>query len=183
VQESEAVVAIGTPLLELADPRDLEAVVDVLTADAVHIAAGAAVRLEIGNAEQPLDGRVRRVEPSAYTKVSALGVEEQRVNVIIDIIIPRENGPAIGDGYRVDARIVVHREENALRVPVSALFRDEGTWAVFVVRNGVARVRSVDVARRGTTLALVKDGVSDGDRVVIYPGDALHDGARVTTQK
>lgn len=179
VQESEAAVLIGAPLVELADPGDLEAVVDVLTADAVHIAAGASVRLEIGSAVQPLAGRVRRVEPSAFTKISALGVEEQRVNVIIDIVSPREQWRGVGDGYRVDAHIVVHREEGALRVPVAALFRSDTGWAVFVVEDRIARLRSVNVARRGATLALVDKGVAEGEPVVVYPGETLRDGVRV----
>jgi HlyD family secretion protein len=180
-QESEAVVSIGAPLVELADPGDLEVVVDVLTSDAVHIAPGAPVRMDVGNAaEQPLEGRVRRVEPSAYTKVSALGVEEQRVNVIIDIVSPRERWRSVGDGYRVDARIVVHREENALRVPVSALFRDNAGWAVFVVDDRIARTRAVNVVRRGTLLALIDKGVAEGERVIIYPGEAVRDGAKVS---
>jgi len=180
-QESEAVVAIGAPLVELADAGDLEAVVDVLTSDAVHIRTGAAVRLDVGAGERVLDGRVRRVEPSAFTKISALGVEEQRVNVVVDIVSAREQWRSVGDGYRVDARIVVHREENALRVPVSALFRDGGGWAVFVAADGVARVRAVNVVRRGTSLALVDKGVDEGDQVIVYPGEAVRDGARVRT--
>lgn len=178
-QESEAIVAIGAPLLELADPGDLEAVVDVLTADAVHITPGAPVRMEVGAAEQVLEGRVRRVEPSAFTKVSALGVEEQRVNVIIDIVSPREQWRSVGDGYRIDAHIVVHREANALRVPVSALFRNDSSWAVFAVEAGVARARAVSVVRRGTALALIDKGVAEGDAVIVYPGEAVRDGARV----
>ena len=182
-QESEAVVPIGAPLLELADPGDLEAVVDVLTADAVHIAAGAPVRMEIGSTGQPLAGRVRRVEPSAFTKISALGVEEQRVNVIVDIGSPRDQWGSVGDGYRVDAHIVVHRQENAMRVPVAALFRDNAGWAVFVVQGSVAHQRSVNVVRRGTVLALVDRGVAEGEQVVMYPGDALRDGVRVRTTR
>jgi HlyD family secretion protein len=178
-QESEAVLPIGAPLLEIADPGDLEAVVDVLTTDAVNITPGAPVHMEVSNAAQALMGRVRRVEPSAFTKISALGVEEQRVNVVIDITSPPEQWRAVGDGYRVDARIVVYRQDDALRVPVAALFRDEQRWAVFVVENGIARKRSVDIARRGATQALVTQGVTVGEHVVVYPGEALHDGAKV----
>lgn len=181
VQESEAAVPIGGPLVELGDAGDLEAVVDVLTADAVHIAEGAPVRMEVGAAAEALEGRVRRVEPSAFTKISALGVEEQRVNVVIDIVSPRERWRSVGDGYRVDVRIVVYRAEDALRVPVSALFRDDAGWGVFVAEGGVAVKRAVEVVRRGTATAMVERGVAAGERVIVYPGEAVRAGARVRT--
>jgi len=178
-QESEAVVLIGAPLLELGDPRDLEVVIDVLTTDAVNIPSGAAARMEVTNTAQALTGRVRRVEPSGFTKISALGVEEQRVNVIIDITSPPDEWRTVGDGYRVDAHIVVYRQDDALRVPVAALFRDGAAWAVFAVEDGIAHKRGVNVVRRGATEALIDKGVSQGDRVIVYPGEALYDGAKV----
>ncbi len=178
-QESEAVVLIGAPLLELGDPDDLEVVIDVLTADAVNIAPGASARLEVTDAARALTGRVRLVEPSGFTKISALGVEEQRVNVIIDITSPRDEWRTVGDGYRVDARIVVYRQEDGLRVPVAALFRDGAAWAVFAVENGIAHKRRVNVVRRGTMEALIDQGVAKSDRVIVYPGEAVYDGAKV----
>jgi HlyD family secretion protein len=185
-QESEAVVALGAPLLEIGDPAELEAVIDVLSSDALHIAPGQTVRLERhGNNTQnsapsgTLEGRVRRVEPSAFTKVSALGVEEQRVNVVIDITSPREQWKNLGDAYRVDARIVVFGADNALSVPVAALFRDGKDWAVFVADNGVARKRVIETSRRGAQHAMEDKGLTEGERVVVYPGDAVRDGRRI----
>ena len=188
-QESEAVVALGAPLIEIGDPADLEVVIDVLSSDAQHIAPGQAVKLErqagaANNSAQnfTLEGHVRRVEPSAFTKVSALGVEEQRVNVIVDLVSPRALWQNLGDAYRVDARIVVHSADDALKVPVAALFRDSKEWAVFVADGGVARQRAIKSSRRGGQEALVDKGLNAGERVIMYPGDAVRDGRRIRTR-
>jgi HlyD family secretion protein len=181
LQESEAVVAAGAPLLELGDPADLEVVVDVLTTEAVGIAPGAPVAIERWGGPAPLQGRVRRVEPGAFTRVSALGVEEQRVWVVIDLVGPREGWAALGDGFRVDARITVEAMEDAVLVPVSALFRRGGGWAVFVVQDGAARERRVEVARRAARSAMVADGLAPSETVILFPPSALRDGARVST--
>lgn len=180
-QESEAVVALGAPLLEIGDPADLEIVVDVLSGDALQIAPGQLVRLERpGIALAALEGRVRRVEPSAFTKVSALGVEEQRVNVVIDITSPRAQWQNLGDAYRVDARIVVNDARDAIKVPVAALFREGAQWAVFVADRNVARKRIIETSRRGAREALVDKGLAAGERVIVYPGDAVIDGRKIT---
>jgi HlyD family secretion protein len=179
LQESEAVVAAGAPLIELGDPGDLEVVVDVLTTEAVGIAPGAPVLIERWGGPQPLEGRVRLVEPGAFTRVSALGVEEQRVWVVVDLLTPRERRAALGDGFRVDARITVAAEEGALLVPVSALFRRGAGWAVFVVRDGIARERPVEIARRAARHAMVASGLAPGEEVVPFPPSALRDGARI----
>jgi len=178
LKESEDVVAAGTPILEIGDARDLEVVLDVLSTEAVRVQPGADVELDAGGGLR-LSGRVRRVEPSAFTKVSALGVEEQRVNVIVDLISPPGEWQALGDAYRVDARIVVHREADAVKVPVAALFRDNAEWAVFAVAGGRAEMRRVQIAQRGALEAVVKQGLAPGERVIVYPGDAVMDGARV----
>ncbi|HEX7373756.1 MAG TPA: HlyD family efflux transporter periplasmic adaptor subunit [Steroidobacteraceae bacterium] len=178
VQESEAVVPIGAPLLEVGDPREIEAVVDVLTTDAEAIRPGAAVTLDHAAGAAPLAGQVRLVEPAAFTKVSALGVEEQRVNVVIDIV-PGSRDVQLGDGYRVDAHIVVDRREGALMVPNGALFRKDDAWAVFVADHGRARQRSVTLGPRNATHAVVESGLDEGTTVVVYPPDVLRDGARV----
>jgi HlyD family secretion protein len=122
----------------------------------------------------------RRVEPSAFTKVSALGVEEQRVNVIVDLASPRDQWQNLGDAYRVDARIVIHSADDALKVPVAALFRDGKDWAVFVADGGVARKRVIESSRRGGQQALVDKGLEAGERVIVYPGDAVQDGRRIS---
>lgn len=179
LNESEGVVAAGTPLLELGDPDDLEVVVDLLTSDAVRAAPGARVTID-GWGGVPLDGRVRLVEPGAFTKVSALGVEEQRVNVLIDIVSPPEQWRALGDGYRVDARIVLLEREDVLLVPASALFRDVERWAVYRVEDGRARKRLVDIGPRSERAAIVEEGLGEGDLVLVYPGDEIADGVRVS---
>jgi HlyD family secretion protein len=182
VQESEATVAVGAPLVEIGDPDDLEVVVDVLTADAAGIAAGTPVRLDAGGGAPPLEGRVRRVEPAAFTKVSALGVEEQRVNVLVDVVSPRERWAGLGDGFRVDARIVVETRDDALIAPVAALFRRGERSAVFVVADGRARLREVAAGPRNPTRAVIEQGLAPGEIVVVFPGDRVEDGARVAVR-
>ena len=183
VQESEGAVALGTPLIELADPKGLEAVVDVLSQEAVGIRPGMPARIELGQGVAPLAARVRLVEPAAFTKISALGVEEQRVNVVLDFAAPLENLQTIGDGFRVEAHVVVFRQDNALKAPVGALFRDGAGWAVFTVDGARARKRLVKAQRRNGIEALVEDGLQPGERVVVYPSDALKDGARVSVRR
>lgn len=176
VEESERVVPVGSPLIEVGDPAQLEIVIDVLSADAVKIRAGAPVRIEDWGGERTLHARVRLVEPSGFTKVSALGVEEQRVNVIADLIDP----PAtLADGYRLEARIVVWQADDVLQVPTSALFRRGGAWSIFVVEDGHARHRAVDVGHRSATDAAVLAGLSAGETVILHPSDLIDDGVRV----
>jgi len=179
VQKSEGAVALGAPLLELADARSLEAVVDVLSQDAVAIRPGMAARLDLGQGVPALAARVRLVEPAAFTKVSALGVEEQRVNVILDFAEPLDKVQTIGDAFRVEASIVVYRQENALKAPVGALFREGEQWMLFMVEGDRARKRAVRVPRRNSVEALVEDGVEPGSRVIVYPSDAVTDGSRL----
>lgn len=178
-QESEAVVKFADTLLEIGDPSDLEVVVDVLSGDALQIAAGQAARLERQGVTAPLEGRVRKVEPSAFTKISALGVEEQRVNVVIDIVSPRAQWQNLGDAYRIDARIVVHKTDDAVQAPVAALFRDGAQWAVFVAGGKIARKRIIESSRRNAQMALVEKGLAAGDRVIVYPGDTVRDGGKI----
>jgi HlyD family secretion protein len=175
-EESSRVVAVGTPLLELGDPTDLEIVVDVLSADAVKVRPGAEMRLEAWGGEAPLRAVVRRVEPSGFTKLSALGVEEQRVNVIADVLDPPG---ALGDGYRLEARIVVWRGDDVLRCPASALFRRGGRWHVFAAENGRARLLPVEVGHRGVDAVEILGGLEAGTAVVLHPTDRLADGVRV----
>jgi HlyD family secretion protein len=178
-QKSEAPVALGAPLIEVADTRSLEAVVDVLSQEAVAVRPGMPARLEVGQGVPPLAARVRLVEPAAFTKVSALGVEEQRVNVVLDFVEALERFEWLGDGYRVDAQIVIYRQPEAVKVPVAALFRDGEGWAVFVVDADRARKRALKASRRNVAEALVEEGLQPGERVVVYPSDALRDGSRV----
>jgi HlyD family secretion protein len=179
LRESEAVVPAGEPLLELGDPRLLEIVSDLLSTDAVKVQPGAAVLLEQWGGEHPLRARVRLVEPSGFMKVSALGVEEQRVNVVMDFLDPLEAWSALGDGYRVEVRIVVWEGESVLKLPTSSLFRRGEAWAVFAMRDGQAELRLIEVGRRNGTSAEVVSGLSEGESVVLHPSGSLRDGSRV----
>lgn len=177
--ESEGVVAAGTPLLEVGDPSALEIVVDVLTSDAVHIAPGARAQISGWGDDRPLAARVRLVEPSAFTRVSALGVEEQRVNVILDLQDPPDVWRALGDGYRVEASIVVWEKDDVLQVASSALFRHEGKWTAWVVANGRANQRPVTIGRQGGLVTEITGGLREGESVVEHPSDALAEGIEV----
>jgi HlyD family secretion protein len=181
-QESATVVTSGTRLLELGDPVDLECEIDVLSTDAVKIVSGAPVLLEHWGGEQPLLARVRVVEPAAFMKVSALGVEEQRVWVIADFIDPPATRQTLGDGYRVEARIVVWERDNVLKVPAGALFRHEGAWAVFAVERGRARLRAVRVGKSNGLETEMLDGLQVGDLVILYPSDRIRDGMGVVSR-
>jgi HlyD family secretion protein len=173
-RESAGPIAAGAPIVEIGDPASLEVVIDVLSRDAERITPGMDVYIETSG-EQPVRGTVSLVEPSAFTRVSALGVEEQRVNVIVCF-----EGPAtIGDAFRVDARIVTWHGNNVPRVPASALFRDRGRWAVYILAGGRARLRSVDIGHRGRVDVEVVSGLSDNERVLVHPSDQIRDGTRV----
>jgi HlyD family secretion protein len=178
-QESETVVQPGMPLIEIGDPRDLEVVVDVLSTDAVEIRPGAAVAIEHWGGPDILQGRVRRVEPTAFTKISTLGVEEQRVNVLIDITSPEKDWLGLGDGYQVDARITVFSRDNATIIPSGALFRIGETWSVYVVSEGRAERRAVTLLRRSGRLAAVSAGLKPGEQVIVYPSDRIAPDVRV----
>jgi HlyD family secretion protein len=182
LQESEGVVQPGTPLVELGDPRVLEVVVDVLTTDAVDIQPGAPVRIERWGGDSALSGHVHQVEPAAFTRLSALGVEEQRVNVVIDLDIPPDRAVSLGDGYRVEASIVVWVGRDRLLIPAGAVFRQGDGWATYVVQDGRTRIRTVEPGRRNAAEVEIGDGLRAGERVVLYPPDAVSDGARVEVQ-
>ncbi|PZP93918.1 MAG: efflux transporter periplasmic adaptor subunit [Variovorax paradoxus] len=177
---SETTVALGTPVMEVGDTTQMEIVAELLTSDALQAQPGAAVRIERWGGSGTLEGRVRRVEPSAFTKVSALGVEEQRVNVVIDITSPPVQWTSLGDGFRVGVRIVTTAQPSVLRVPVSAVFPlADGGMAVFVADAGRARLTPVELGGRNGTQAWLRSGVQAGTDVIVYPPSALRDGARV----
>ena len=178
-QESETIVQPGTPLVEIGDPRDLEIVVDVLSTDAVEIRPGADVAIEHWGGQEVLSGRVRRVEPAAFTKVSTLGVEEQRVNVLLDISSPPEQWVGLGDAFQVDTRITVFTQEGATIVPTGALFRRGDTWNVYVVNDGYAQDREIKLLRRSGRFAALAAGLAPGERVIVYPSDRIASGVRV----
>jgi HlyD family secretion protein len=179
MQESARVVPGGFPLLEVGDPTDLEVRIEVLSRDGVAIKPGAKVMLEQWGGVEPLAARVRHVEPSGFTKISALGVEEQRVYVIADFSDPHEKRSTLGDNYRVEARIVVWENATALRGPAGALFQRAGIWQTFVVDGGRAKLRTVTIGRSNGVQTEIVDGLSEGAQVIIYPGDKVSDGMRV----
>jgi HlyD family secretion protein len=179
LRESESVVPAGEPLLEIGDPARLEVVSDLLSTDAVRIRPGARATIEQWGGRQPLEGRVRRIEPAGFTKISALGVEEQRVNVVIDVVDPAAAWAALGDAYRVEVRVVIWEAASVLKVPTGALFRDGEKWAVYVVDNDRARRAIVEIGHQTGQEAEVTSGLAEGSRVIMHPGDTLAAGARV----
>lgn len=182
-QESERPVTAGTPLLEAGDPADLEVVIELLSRDGAALAPGTRVELEQWGGPQPLQGKVRLVEPAAFTKISALGVEEQRVNVVADITTPLAERVSLGDNYRVEARVMVWESDRVLKVPVSALFRQGDGWAAYVVRQGRAELVTVKAGQSSGTETQVISGLSEGDEVILYPGDRVKPGQRVKPVK
>jgi len=169
-------VAAGTPLVELGDLRAIEAVVDVLSSDAARIAVGAPAMIEAWGGEHAIAGVVRSVEPSAFTRISALGIEEQRVNVIVTLTAPP---PALGDGFRIEARIAIWRGDDVLAIPATAMFRDRDRWAVYAVRDGRARLQLIEIGHRGAIDVEITSGLDDRDVVIAHPGDRIADGVRV----
>ncbi len=179
LRESEAVVAAGEPLIELGDFSQLEIVADLLSTDAVRVPVHARVLVEQWGGAGTLEGRVRRVEPSGFMKVSALGVEEQRVNIHIDLVDASATGQRLGDGYRVEVRIVVWEQPDVLKVPMGGLFRRGADWAVFALEGNRLRARIVDIGQRNGTEAQIVDGLEAGQAIVLHPPDSLADGTRI----
>ncbi len=179
LEESAGIVAPGKGLVTVGDPRDLEVETDVLSSDSVAIKPGAPVRFEHWGGDYPLHGIVRLIEPAGFTKISALGVEEQRVWVLADFIDPLPKREALGDGYRVEARIVTWQANDVLKVPASALFRQGDDWAVFCDSGGRARQTHVKIGRNNGIEAEVLDGLSEGDVVIAHPGDKVVDGIAI----
>lgn len=175
----EGPLAAGEPVLDLGDLDDLEVQVDLLSMDAVRVRPGMRVILTRWGGDGELEGRVRRVEPGGFEEISALGVEEQRVPVWVEIVAPRETWRPLGDGYRVEARFLLWEGQDVLQVPTSALFRAGERWAVYVVETGRARQREVAVGRRSGLAAQITAGLANGERVVTHPGDRVQDGVRV----
>ena len=168
-----------TPLVEIGNPRRLEIVADLLSTDAVKVRPGQRALIEGWGGGRALGAVVRRVEPYGFTKVSALGVEEQRVNVIIDVTDPIELWRSLGHGYRVEPRIVLWESQSVLKVPLSSLFREGDGWAAFVKRRGRAVLTPVRIGHEDGFDAEVIDGLSEGDVVVLHPSDRVTDGARI----
>jgi HlyD family secretion protein len=182
-QQSEGVVEAGTLVIEVGDPRDLEIAVDLLSSDAVKVQAGQRVIIDGWGGDHPLEGRVRLVEPFGFTKVSALGIEEQRVNVIVDIMSPRDEWTRLAHGYQVDARIVLAERRDVLKVPLTALFREGPEWAVFTVERGRARLVRVTLGDSNGIETEIAAGLTENASVVLHPSDRVRDGGRVVPRE
>ena len=178
-RESEGSVNAGDPLVDIGDPSNLEVKAEVLSADAVSIKTGTPVIFERWGGDKPLTGKVKTIEPAAFTKISSLGVEEQRVLVIADITSIPESWQRLGDGYRVEASFVIWEGKDVLQVPASALFRKAGGWAVFVMKDRKSHLREVLVGHRNGLEAEIISGVSEGEMVIVNPDESLRDGVRV----
>jgi HlyD family secretion protein len=182
IQDSEATVLPGAPLVDIGNPLDLEIVADLLSTDAVQIKVGAPVRID-GWGGVPIRGKVVRVDPAGFLKVSALGIEEQRVQVTIDFADPSETWSQLGHNYRVVVHVTTWSASDALTVPVSALFRKGDQWAVFADENGRARTILVQIGHRNNRMAEILSGLAAGDRVVMHPSDRLVDGSRIAQRE
>ena len=178
-EENSRAVAAGAPLIEIGDPANLEVVIETLSRDGATIGPGTRVELEQWGRPQPLQAKVRLVEPAAFTKVSALGVEEQRVNVVADFTSPTELWQGLGDNFRVEGRIVVWEDANALKVPSVALFRRGNDWAAYVVQGDRAALRAVKVGKSSGRETQILEGLKEGDELILYPGERIKDGQRL----
>jgi HlyD family secretion protein len=182
-RESEGAVNMGEPLLDIGDVNNLEVRVEVLSSDAVKIKKGTPVLFKRWGRDEPLTGSVRLVEPAGFTKVSSLGVEEQRVLVIADITSPPEKWQALGDAYRLEANFIIWEGQNILQIPASSLFRSGKDWAVFVEEKGKARKRIVDVGQRNGLAAQIISGLKENEKVLAYPDDSISEGTKIRQRK
>jgi len=177
--KSESTINMGTTIMEVADVNDLEVLADILSNDAAQIPPNAKVIIHRWGGKIPLDGKVRTIEPSAFTKTSALGVEEQRVNVVIDITTPNKTWKNLGDAFRVHVKIILFESDHALLVPMSAVFRDKQDWAVYLVKNNKAKKRTIKIKWHNPDYAVIESGLTNGDTVILFPSSAIYDGAKI----
>lgn len=182
IRESEGVIQAGDALMEIGNPQDMEIVVDFLSTDAVKIEPGQRVIIEEWGGNEPLAGRIRRVEPYGFTKVSALGIEEQRVNVIIDLTDPAAQWRRLGHGFRVEVRVVLWESDTVMKLPLTALFRDGNRWNVFVNQSGRAQRRTINIGRKNGLQVEITDGLREGEQVILHPSDRISDGVRIASR-
>ncbi len=182
-EESARLVQAGDPLLTIGNLDEMEVELDLLSTDAVKVPANAPAMIERWGGEGTLEARLRRTEPAAFTKVSALGIEEQRVRLHLDVLTPPDERRGLGEGFRVHVRLIIWDEEDLLQVPQAALFRDGDGWAVFIAQEGRARLRSLEVGRQAGGEAEVLEGLAPGDKVIMYPGSAMADGAAIAERE
>jgi HlyD family secretion protein len=176
---SARLVPAGSPLLTVGDLDELEIELDLLSSDAVRVPPNARALVDRWGGEGILEARLRRIEPAAFTRVSALGIEEQRVNVILDLESPPELWAMLGDGYRIEARITIWEEDDVVIAPANAVFREGGEWFAFRIEAGRAVRVPIEVGRRSDVDAWITEGLEPGDRVVLYPGERIEDGVRI----
>ena len=179
LHKSESIVPIGTKLVEIGDPSDLEIIIEMLSTNAVRVKVGDQALIKRWGGEDDLHARVRVIDPSGFTKISALGIEEQRVNVILDFTDPPEKWQSLGNAFRVEAAIIIDKAKDTIRAPLSTLFRHNETWSVFKVIDGVASLQTVEVGLRNDRFAEVTHGLDVGDQVIMHPGNAVNDGVKV----
>ena len=179
IEKDERMIAAGTPLLEIGNPESLEIVVDVLSSEATQVRPGSEMLIENWGGADALRARVRTVEPQAFTKVSALGVEEQRVNVVADLL---EKSARLGDNYRLDVRIVVWQAANVLKAPSSAFFREGEKWKIFVIESGEARLRDVEIDHQTAAETEIVGGLNEDDVVILHPANQIKDGSNVESK-
>lgn len=182
-EESARPVTPGMPIMEVGDPNDLEAEIELLSSDAVGVAPGADVLIEQWGGENPLRGKVSVVEPGGFTKISSLGVEEQRVKVRVDFLDPIPAGHTFGDRYRVEARIVTWKGDDVLQIPTGALFRKGNQWMTYVEEGGISKEVKVSIGKNSGVSAQVLEGVQPGQKVILHPPDKVKEGAKVTAEK
>ena len=180
--QSARLVQAGAPLLTIGNLDELEVELDLLSADAVQVPSGARAIVERWGGDGTLEARLRRIEPAAFTRVSALGIEEQRVRLRLDLLTPPEGRAGLGDGFRVHLRLILWEDEQILQVPQAALFRHAQGWAVFIDDDGRARLRTVTIGRQAADKAEVLDGLAEGDRVILYPASTLQGGAAIAAR-
>ena len=183
MQESEMVVTPGTAILEIGDPADIEIEAEILSRDAVAIHPGDAVEIDQWGGEAPLQGRVRRIEPAAFTKISALGVEEQRVIVLSDLVDPPDAAKALGDRFRVEVRVAVWHDDDTVLVPAGALFREGNQWKTFVFRDGKAVLTAIQAGRSNGRQTEILTGLTPDEEVLLHPPDTVKDGVAVEKLK
>ncbi len=180
MQESEMVTTAGMAILEIGDPSDLEIEAEILSRDAVAIRLGDSVEIALWGGETPLNARVRRVEPAAFTKISALGVEEQRVIVLCDLINPQEQAKALGDRFRVEVRVAIWHSDSVLLAPAGALFREGNAWKTYLLQNGQAKLTAITAGRSDGRFTEILEGLKANDEILLHPPDTIKDGASVT---
>ncbi len=182
ITKSEGVVNAGAPLLEIGDPKDLEIVIEMLSMYAVQVSEGMLVDIDNWGGEQPLRGRVKRVEPLGFTKFSALGIEEQRVNVLVEILNPYSEWQRLGHGYQVETAVILWEQDEVLSVPITALFRQGEEWMIYVVEDGVVAQRAVQLGQKNSQIAQVSQGLEQGDVIIRYPNEQIAPGVKVESR-